>query len=356
MVYKMTKRIELYDRVRVYATILVVIGHFTSMLVYGADNGIIVGEEFLVDKLWVFEGLEILRKFIYMFHMPLFAMLSGAVFEHSGSKISKDYFVNKMTHLLLPYLFVASFILFPFRLIIGYYGDEISIPNAFIVDILLGHDVNYLWYLPMLFSLSILFSVFRRWNIKYIVIYAIILVGLWAISPQLYYLPFSLGRSVEFALWFWIGILFENHRGRIVARRSIGFIILCICGALISFIAFSYLDKSSINGSLNLSLWTAKKVFHLLCATFGALAIILLCDSKRTATSKIFGIIRSYSFGIYLFHVPIGYIVRKTIVSIVSPSLVENSAYFALIALTTICSLSISVIISWMLRKLHIKI
>ena len=77
---KENEYVLLYDRIRILATLLVLIGHFTSLS---------MNEDHLFDalsmqgNLWMPTVLEFVRQFIYAFHMPLFVMLSGALFARS---------------------------------------------------------------------------------------------------------------------------------------------------------------------------------------------------------------------------------------------------------------------------------
>ena len=97
-----------YDILRVVATILVVIGHCTYLKISTSYGG--CDYSFLFsDRSITFKLLSKLTEFIYIFHMPLFIALSGALFEKSlikGHYSSFKQLVNKklrtyLSHLLL---------------------------------------------------------------------------------------------------------------------------------------------------------------------------------------------------------------------------------------------------------------
>lgn len=64
---------------------------------------VILGHAFVDKK-------NIIRKYIYSFHMPLFFFISGLFSKRCDLKV-KDFIKNKIESLLLPYLFINLFIL-----------------------------------------------------------------------------------------------------------------------------------------------------------------------------------------------------------------------------------------------------
>lgn len=95
---------------RVVATILVVIGHCTYLKIStsygGCDYSFLFSHRSITFKL-----LSKLTEFIYIFHMPLFIALSGALFEKSlmkGHYPSFKQLVNKKAkNLLIPFIVVT---------------------------------------------------------------------------------------------------------------------------------------------------------------------------------------------------------------------------------------------------------
>ena len=96
------KRVDEYDLLRVIATVLVVIGHSCYLIMGG------VRYEVQTDVSWVYDSnLFRIVRFIcgwaYGFHMPLFFLLSGAVYHLKEEIRLKSLVCNKLKRLILPY-------------------------------------------------------------------------------------------------------------------------------------------------------------------------------------------------------------------------------------------------------------
>ena len=82
-----------YDLLKTLAVLLVILGHIT--IIY-KDS---------------YEVLEILTTIIYIFHMPLFIALSGAIYQlgRNNNKYTQffPFLKNKLRRILLPFLIVS---------------------------------------------------------------------------------------------------------------------------------------------------------------------------------------------------------------------------------------------------------
>ena len=102
-----------YDVLKVFAILLVVVGHVTA--IYSPQSSF--------QDVAVSPVLTAVTKIIYLFHMPLFIALSGAIFEYgvSNGKYSefKPFLINKLKRIIVPYLFVGFIFLIPTLVIIN---------------------------------------------------------------------------------------------------------------------------------------------------------------------------------------------------------------------------------------------
>ena len=94
-----------YDLLKVLAILLVVVGHI-AILYRGESFG-------LAENLW----LTFLCTAIYLFHMPLFIALSGAIFQIGLDKGKYLLFIpfveNKIIRIGIPFLAVGALFLAP---------------------------------------------------------------------------------------------------------------------------------------------------------------------------------------------------------------------------------------------------
>ena len=124
-----------YDILRVIATLLVVIGHCTYLTISTKYGGC---DYSYLDKSFVFKVVSKLTSFIYLFHMPLFIALSGALFAKSldrGRYASFMELLNKKAkRLVIPFIVVTLFYAVPIKFLSGYYNASTSLFS----DILIG--------------------------------------------------------------------------------------------------------------------------------------------------------------------------------------------------------------------------
>ena len=96
-----------FDTLKVLAIILVVIGHITVL--YTPQGAF--------DDIQVNSTMSFLTNGIYLFHMPLFIALSGAIFMLSANKGKynsfRPFIINKTKRIIIPYLFIGTCCLLP---------------------------------------------------------------------------------------------------------------------------------------------------------------------------------------------------------------------------------------------------
>ncbi|WP_321519209.1 acyltransferase family protein [uncultured Bacteroides sp.] len=137
----MNSRIEYIDRLKGFAILLVVIGHFI-------ECNVVKGY------------LHPLYSFIYFFHMPLFMFISGYVakkylkVELAKPKEAFTFINKKIRSLIIPYLTWSLLIPMCFLS----YNFKFDLFSRF--EYLIFHH-TYLWFLTTLFYLSLLFLVYE---------------------------------------------------------------------------------------------------------------------------------------------------------------------------------------------------
>lgn len=134
--------------------ILVVFAHTTRMF---TQNGVI-------DILMKSNLLTLVTEFVYMFHMPAFVAITGAVYffvkrTKGGYTNQKNFAVNKAFRLLIPYIFFAIVVVLPTLL---YTGVTDNILYFLFNNILLFSGPNHLWYSIMIFNVFWIFNLFEN--------------------------------------------------------------------------------------------------------------------------------------------------------------------------------------------------
>ena len=280
------KKITYISLMQIIGPIFVVLGHSLN----GLDCP---GAWYVFSKEW-----------IYIFHMPLFFLVSGYLLSFKGYLSKKSYgqfILGKSKRLLLPYLIWNLVFWLPKFLVNAFISDNASLNvfdalRAFVYprQNVWGHT----WFLMGLFIVFLATPIFQKlfqqkklWtSICSIVVCAILYVL--PISNEL--LAFSdLHKDL---LFFIIGCLLGQIDTDRFKTQMKKFRILFIIGAVAS--SFAALFWFEIT-----------KPFHFIPCTFILLALLSIFVSVEKLP-EFFEKLSSYSFGIYIMHWPVMIAVR----------------------------------------------
>ena len=120
------EKIQSYTYVRVWLTILVFLGHSSSLAITSMDSTVNINP-YANSGVYVSMFTSFVTKVIYSFHMPAFMMLSGCLFAVTFCYDKRVSWCKKrVSRLIIPFLAVAFFLLLPIRILVGYYGQPID--------------------------------------------------------------------------------------------------------------------------------------------------------------------------------------------------------------------------------------
>lgn len=160
------KSTEVYDVVRIMATFLVVIGHATYSA-WSSDSGEILLVTDNASRVYNFlcSFIGKIGGWAYGFHMPLFFMLSGALYGYSKHTNSFNELIKSKIHrLIIPFYLVGILYMFPIKFLAGFYSRD----NFFVAlqGFLLGGNLGHLWFLLSLFWVFVLFYPLEKYVLK----------------------------------------------------------------------------------------------------------------------------------------------------------------------------------------------
>lgn len=214
---------------------------------------------------------EIVHNLIFSFHMPLFFVLSGAVYKHSDNK---TFIIKKINTLIIP--FVSFYIIgLIISLIIPEWRSGLSIKGIF-KDIYLAtpnvSNVSSIWFLACMFIVVVNFNLMQKFNIKvqYFIIAICLVIGLIYpnIIAKLTYLPdgrlpFNIEVSFVAIFFFAMGVWMKKY----IINQKI-FVNSCIMFC----IAFL------LNGRVNLHGITYNNpILYIIESLCGTIILIYLC-------------------------------------------------------------------------------
>ena len=278
----MVKRIHYLDYAKGIAIILVVLGH-------------------------IFSGGNI-KTYIYSFHMPLFFIISGYLFNYSNVKSFKEFINKKIKAYLIPY------VTFSIINILGYYllsGLSLIVLRNNLLETIIFCGIGALWFLPILFIAETIFM-FCKFNNKKIIYSVLIFIGVSVISLSIWALTRSfialiLIRSMISLIFIIIGyslcnvIKNLNLKWYQIAIITILNIALAVINGYVDLWGIQFNNIilyfiNSILGSLNI-ISISKKINSKLLSFWGRNTLIIMATHQLILTmfSKI-NIVNELSF------------------------------------------------------------
>lgn len=203
------ERVPLITFLQSYCVTLIVIGHIPPLTHYLPAYPI----QFIVT--W-----------LYSFVLAPFLLCSGYLFCYTKSidRLGiKRYLTNKAIKIIIPYIILSAVAFGPKVLLSRYSSrpiDSFNFTNFFVSILYPTHfnPIAYFWFLPMIIIFYCLAIMIRKVNLNPLNI-AIITTFLLLISQfnPLGNTEFlSLGKAVEYFIFFWFGMLFYHYEDRIL--------------------------------------------------------------------------------------------------------------------------------------------
>lgn len=288
------------DKKITYISLLQIVGPIFVILGHVANNGFISSE----SAWWLFS-----KDWIYIFHMPLFFMVSGYLLSYKGYLRDRTYgqfMFGKMKRLLIPYLIINSLVWLA-MLTLQIIQGNVSIT---ITEILLGfirprtNALTYLWFLFALFLVFLTTPLLKKLlDFKKPLCVIIIVV----FCVVLYILPlnteyFALSDLHKDLLFFVFGCLLGQMEFDKFISMMTKYRIWFIIGAIAtSAVALIWYEQT--------------KMFHFIPCAFILLAFLSMFVCVKELPS-FFEKLASYSFGIYIMHWPVMLATRMLLSSI----------------------------------------
>lgn len=285
----MKKRADIVS-LRAIAIIFVALGH--SIIIYSSDWS-------LYKTAVECTFLDHLKDVINVIQMPLFFSISGfcLIYTMRKSNPISMFIIDKIRRILIPFLIIGVFWLYPIRLISKYppYYDK-NLFSVIFYDIILGKDNGHLWFLPTLFFMLLItycIGVWTKFNPDMhtrntIYFYALIILIAVATMALPFNLPY-LDQFGQYYIFFVVGILIHQY-DYLVARNSLAILFSTIVMITAFAAIWMGLDKLIMT-----------KAVSLLCTLYAYYVI-------PNSTNKILSHLSKNSMGIYLFHSPLVYL------------------------------------------------
>lgn len=328
------KRLEDYETMKGITMLLVVFAHVTRMF---APQGVV--------PITYSPLLTEITNFIYVFHMPAFVAVTGAVYyfvkrEKGKYRDEKAFIKNKFERLLIPFLFFSFVVVFPTL----YYLDlRESILDFSIKEVFLGASGTHLWYSAMIFMVFVLFNKFESFinanndSINWILFTTLSIFSF--VIPNV----FQATNVLRYTVFFYAGYWFQKNREKVYSLLSNK--LFGLTG--ITILVYLVLFYSPIN-----EIFLLNQIFQVVGGISGTAMIYTVSDKisrKRINQNVLFQEIIGSSYGIYLFHPMLVYLLSHWVKNIeINPLLIALFNF--------VVALFLSLILTRAMRKLNLQI
>lgn len=320
----MTRDLKL-DSLKGFLIVLVVIGHIPF-------------SNFNIEKISI---VEYFGQWFYIFHMPLFFAVSVLFI-----KTDYQWLFKRASFILIPYLFWFFY---------GHKRMLLENPIEFIEGVLMGNwsTLNsIIWFLPALFTLNLLFFLFKKSNKKIQVLFLIISLASFIYASEIamlhYQIPFGFDVAIYlFLLVLTIKYIYENKE-RFIKINMYQILGLLIISSLLLFNFEPIKTHSQWYSIIDLAQFSvATTVIGYI--SFFILNISIFIFFIKIKSNQILEFIGNYSFPIFLLHLIILYKL---------PNLIKfdsNYTNFLFLLISTVLSILLPIVISKILMKISDK-
>lgn len=294
----MKERLVYVSNARIIGILLVVFGHSYPL----------TGE---IPKM-----LDIVRNFIYCFHMPLFVFISAYLVSKTGNIEkygAKQYIKKRFVKLFVPYLGLSILGFFPKILMSEFVSDEVEFSLAYFIRTILIPRENvwgHFWFIPMLFVMavfSVLYMKLFRKNRKLVIVICIVTFGLIFVPPITSWL--GINDIKNYLFWYLCGLVI-GETDVFIKLKSMFNGVMCLTVGLIIFVVCDM------------------KAYNTFVAVFMIAGILAFCMFIELEKTWIFKVIEKYSFSIFLLSWPV-----QAVVEVICNRMLNMSMEFNLIVM-----------------------
>lgn len=356
---KMRRSIPEYDMLRVILTLLVIIGHSTYYRIMTPYGGCDYTAFTLPDRSALYRLVSMLVTLIYMFHMPLYMALSGALYRVKlsvgGYASYKHLLVDKAKKLLIPFLVVTFIYSVPLKYISGYYSTSDNVISDIFIGQVLIQGNTHLWFLPTLFMIFAVIYLIDK-NVKVsrkLVLLVLFIVSF--ISPIVHIE--ILMQVMKYLFWFYLGYCFEIIREHRIKKELNLILIFSVC--IICFL-ITALFSEVIPEHPGVAIYSIiERMLSFISTLFGCVSVYVFCfvmSNTSIKETKVFKAIRNNSLGLYLYSDTWNYVLLCIAVELFQNKVfITNLGAFLFCFSRIIMTFTISFIVSMLLKKLNAK-
>lgn len=347
-----------YDCLRVIATLMVVLGHCTyykiDSLYGGCDYSIFVGNGCVMLHLF-----QKVTRLLYLFHMPLFMTLSGALFSRSIGRKKynsiQQLAEDKGKRLIIPFFAAGICYSFPLKYISGYYSNSDNVLKDFFVGQLCLQGNNHLWYCAVLFTIFILTYILEK-RLKGKATVKILVMVVASMLSSIYEIKLALLSYIfQYMVWFYFGLCFESIRERVNKKIECKWFIVETAIATVLLLTV-YLVVNNYENLIWKATTSILKIVFTAALCLDVYNAAYMFAKTRARSIGLFKTLKNNSFGIYLYSDPLNYVfLSVATIAFQNKLFISNAGATLFYAIRFAGTLVISVAVTEALRKLRLR-
>lgn len=242
---------------------------------------------------------------IYLFHMPLFFIVSGILF----TPCTLEKFISKRTKRLLAPIFPYMLLIIPMKALACYY-KEIPIIQGLLSSSLLSLDAP-IWFIPVFFCTQMIFFVIIKCNMllaRIFIMTILTVVGFYLISHRID-LPFYTTLTFFCFPLYLIGYLLKLKGVlEIETRKEIELLICAICILVLFFSLRMHLHLDIVRKEVD-----ANPLFVYIPLLSGFMLVFYTAKiCVKFKINRVFSFLGRNSYTIMLLHWPIINVIKST--------------------------------------------
>ncbi len=293
------KKIGIYQYLRGIVILLVLLGHSLYMAAGSKYGGVSYFDLIQGDAaMKVNNALQLFVDMIYGFHMPLFMMLSGAVYMYTRKEINTiqevgAFILKKAKRLIIPFVLVTIFWQIPLKYIGGYFQNPLK--DAIFGQLLLFGN-SHLWFIVVLFIIFVVVAFIEYLNINKIsvvIAVACFVLGYFATGNMML-------QSLQYGIWFLLGVYFEKYIRRKLENGSL-FLFKSLLVGIVYVVVFFIGKKYFYEGF-------SQYIYIIITGVIGSLFVLYIALLFEKLNWSLFEKIGNVSFDLYLYSDSINYV------------------------------------------------
>lgn len=252
-----------------------------------------------------------LKIFIYSFHMPLFFFLSGFVFSTNKFNNFFEFFKNRFTRLIIPYLSLS------FLLVLIYvsYEKTINMYSFSTKEVVLGFIYSKyefikigipLWFLTCIFIVSIFFYFISKFNKDFYIILTLAVLSILGFISSRFVdirLPWSIDTALTATVFFGAGYLIKKN-AHIFLRINMPLKDMAIIAFLCTFI-FSYLNSRAGRTDMFANIYNNPTFYYIAAFSGIGTCILISMIIRKSNILSFFGrntiTLLAFHINVYIF-------------------------------------------------------